>query len=77
MSEDQAHRGEAGSCRSCGKRVLWVETQSGKKMPLDYEPERRFVVEAGTDPIRARLRNTYVSHFSTCPQAGQWRKGDT
>lgn len=73
---EQTHRGERGSCRSCGATVLWVETESGKKMPLDAEPERRFVIEAGHDPMRARLRNTYVSHFSTCPQAERWRKSE-
>lgn len=71
---DQPHRGERGTCRSCNAPVLWVETESGKRMPLDAEPERRFVLEAGTSPMRARLRNTYVSHFSTCPQAERWRK---
>jgi hypothetical protein len=75
MSEDQTHRGELGNCRSCNARVLWVETESGKKMPLDTEPERRFVVESGASPMKARLRNTYVSHFSTCKDAGKWRKG--
>lgn len=65
---------ERGNCRSCGATVLWVETESGKRMPLDAEPERRFVIEAATDPMKARLRNTYVSHFSTCPQAERWRQ---
>lgn len=71
---DQPHRGERGTCRSCGAAVLWVETDSGKRMPLDAEPERRFVIEAGVSPMKARLRNTYQSHFSTCVDADRWRK---
>jgi hypothetical protein len=73
MSEEQTHRGERGSCRSCGKPVLWVATANGKRMPLDAEPERRFVLEAGTAPMVARIRNTYASHFSTCRDADKWR----
>lgn len=65
---------ERGSCRSCGASILWVETSTGKRMPLDFDPERRFVIEAGAEQMRARLRNTYVSHFATCPNADQHRK---
>lgn len=63
---------ERGSCKSCGAHILWVTTSSGKKMPLDFEPERRFVIDAG-EGMRATLRNTYVSHFATCPHASQHR----
>ena len=67
---------ERGQCKSCNAHILWVETENGKRMPLDLEPERRFVIEAeaGADPMKARLRNTYVSHFATCPNADRWRK---
>jgi hypothetical protein len=44
-------------------------------MPLDFEPERRFVIEAGGG-MQARLRNTYVCHFATCPNADQHRGGN-
>lgn len=64
---------ERGSCRTCGKAILWVETQSGKRMPLDYPGERRFVLESG-EGMLARQRETYVSHFATCKQADHWRK---
>jgi len=65
--------GERGQCKSCNAHVLWVETESGKRMPLNFEPERRFVIEAG-DGMKAKQRNTYTSHFATCPHAGRWRK---
>jgi hypothetical protein len=73
VSEEQTHRGERGSCRSCGKSILWVVTSTGKRMPLDAEPERRFVIDASANPMSARIRNTYQSHFATCPQADRWR----
>lgn len=47
------------TCRSCGAQVVWEQTASGKKMPMDVEP--------GPDGKR-------VSHFATCPQADEWRK---
>lgn len=25
-------------CRSCGARLIWIKTASGKNMPCDYEP---------------------------------------
>lgn len=40
------------ACRSCSAEVLWVETQAGRRAPLNRD---------GT------------SHFSTCPQADEWR----
>jgi hypothetical protein len=68
MSDEQTHRGERGSCRDCNAPILWVETENGKRMPLDADPERRFVIDAGTSPMRARTRNTYVCHLATCPK---------
>lgn len=26
---------EPGTCRSCGARILWVKTKTGRPMPLD------------------------------------------
>lgn len=55
-------------CRSCGARIVWIETAAGKKMPLD-EKKATVVLDDGT-VVTGR-----VSHFATCPQAGEWRKG--
>ena len=55
---------EAANCNDCGERILWVLTVNGKRMPLDYHPERRFVIDGAT--MVARDRNTYVCHFNTC-----------
>lgn len=60
-------------CKSCNADVVWVETEFGKRMPLNAKTERRFVIEDGE---RARYVETYASHFSTCPQADSWRGGN-
>jgi hypothetical protein len=57
---------EAGVCKHCHARLLWVSTQNGKRMPLDHEPERRFVLDSGASPMVGRLRNTYTCHLETC-----------
>lgn len=54
-------------CRSCGAEIKWLETESGKKIPVDAET----VVDEGAtifDPDQMK------SHFATCPDAGKWRK---
>lgn len=67
---------ERGACRSCGAHVLWVDTANGKRVCLNYPPEKRFVLETAKNPMVAHQRNTYVAHFATCPDAERWRKGD-
>lgn len=58
---------DAPKCKTCGAKVKWATTPSGKKMPLDL----------GT--TTARLENgewvtVHISHFITCPQAAEHRK---
>jgi hypothetical protein len=73
------------TCRSCGAEIEWVETMSGKSMPLDVgeaPSEARhgvFAVVAGkartyTDADRKLARERRTSHFATCPDASDWRK---
>jgi hypothetical protein len=48
------------TCRSCGHDIEWVTTEAtGRPMPLDPGPDRE----------------RRVSHFATCPQADQHRRG--
>lgn len=65
------------NCKSCGAPIVWGETQSGKKMPLDTKMEQRYVFKQDIgypsgDAIV--LVNTYTSHFATCPNAAKHRK---
>lgn len=65
-------------CRSCGAVIVWAKTLAGNRAPFDATPS-----PVGTHAIvdeRAVPRSSaeagaplHVSHFATCPQAGQWR----
>lgn len=84
-------RDSGSKCRSCGAAIDWITTESGKKMPVnkkfipaiedpngdinavtgDGRVIRCRVVMAGTEgAISVR-----ISHFASCPQANQWRRG--
>lgn len=80
--------GQYGTCRSCEARILWIETERGKKMPLDAEPVEmgNVVLIKLTDgrevarylnPANVEIyddgRPRFTSHFATCPQAAGWR----
>lgn len=68
---DRATGLEESACRSCGAPIIWVVMYpSGKRMPLNAETLPRFVITDGV----AMMRDTYVSHFATCPNAAQHRK---
>jgi hypothetical protein len=74
-----------GECRSCGAAIIWAETASGKRMPVDVEPHadgtimlidersgfipRADIVRRGTPGNLLRR-----SHFATCPNAATHRK---
>lgn len=64
------------NCRSCHAEIIWAKTESGKAMPLDAKPEKRFILFPGPDgnEDEAVAVDTYVSHFATCPNANQHRK---
>jgi hypothetical protein len=67
-----------GTCKGCGKAIVWAETLNGKQMPIDgtvndltpvasiHEDGRIvFLLDATINP----------SHFGTCPQAKSFRRG--
>lgn len=57
-------------CRSCQAEIVWIKTSSGKPMPCD--PKLITVVTDEGVTVKGRL-----SHFATCPNAGQHRKKKT
>jgi hypothetical protein len=72
------------NCRSCGASVIWAETAMGKAMPLDETPTPtgNMVLITGktravNDEDRELKRETYTSHFATCPDAAQHRRPRT
>lgn len=74
-------------CSKCKKRITWVYTEAGKRMPLDPLPvDDGNIVFAGDGPDRVRVLKDsdqgdlflqglqrFKSHFATCPFADQFR----
>lgn len=54
------------NCRTCGANIIWVKTESGKNMPVDYDEEIKNETNFDSDRMQ--------SHFSTCKDANKWRK---
>lgn len=73
-------------CRSCGAAIEWRKTtNTGRPAPFDAEPSEngnvRFHMGTATilnradaEEARALGENLHVSHFATCPNAGEHRK---
>lgn len=72
------------TCNGCGKPIVWATTAEGKRIPLDPRPAVYRVVE---DPQRpknysatrieevsseGRPMGAMVTHFATCPKAGDF-----
>jgi hypothetical protein len=67
-----------GTCRSCGRPIVWAELTSGKRHPFDYPLVVASVQpEMFGEPARVVEHvDTAVSpsHFATCPDAAQHRR---
>lgn len=75
-----------GTCRGCGKQILWTKTAAGRNMPCDptviwFTPEggpETFVTPEGRVLRGRRDRRGemmgYISHFATCPAAKRFRR---
>lgn len=76
-------------CRACGAEITWIKMPSGRSMPCNAEKTRyraeqtgkeRFVTERG-NVVHGRSAQDgeswgYVSHFTTCPHADEFRRRD-
>lgn len=78
---------KTASCSSCGKTIVWAQTEQGKPVPITAEPfaHGNVVLQLPADPRdppvahylrkgETALQPRYVSHFADCPQADQHRK---
>ncbi len=56
---------EPAKCRSCGADVWWVLWPSGKKMPVDSEPDMRPLPKGGSLvlTLRKESRELHVEKF--------------
>lgn len=65
-------------CQGCGAEIEFVKSKStGKAMPvnLDSKEKRVAIVSVNDDGEKeARVLDTYISHFATCPKAGEFRR---
>lgn len=57
-------------CKGCGKKILWVEMASGKKMPLDLPSRSMVQVKEGIGEVI----QVYMPHWATCEKASQFKK---
>ena len=80
----------ADKCRGCGAPIVWVPMTGGKSMPCDVEQVRYRarkgakgkivtpngeVLSADIDVAPEEATGIgYVSHFATCPAAGEFRR---
>lgn len=78
------------TCRSCGKRILWIKTRAGKSMPCDADPVNyRYNSESRTKLVTpdgcvipcdivqdpAEAEGRgYVPHWSTCDNPNKFRR---
>jgi hypothetical protein len=75
-------------CRTCKAPLRWAHlVRSGRPHPLDAEPSKRGNVRlvgdgraqllTGPELIEARAAGAalFVSHFATCPDRADWRRG--
>lgn len=82
-----SERPQTSSCRSCEAEIIWVETEKGKKMPIDADPSADGRFELSSDgksvhchpagvaaQLRVLGRDLYSSHFETCPDSEGWRR---
>lgn len=76
---------DLGTCRSCGAGIRWALSINGKPTPMDVSPvddgnrvifngvamTREQADERGAGPLPL-----FKSHFATCPNRNQHRKGN-
>lgn len=74
-------------CRSCDAPIEWVKLKSGKNHPVDPDyitwmeakEGDKLVTDSGEILTVNNMQNLHnvkgrMSHFATCPDAGDWRK---
>lgn len=75
-------------CRECQAPIVWAETESGKRMPLNAGPDpngnvvavghtgQTMIVKVGTiqELADAPEGRVYQSHFATCSNPRRFRR---
>jgi hypothetical protein len=63
---NESHERRITRCRSCRARIIFMPTANGKSMPCDAD-----TVEPDDEELDLER---HISHFSTCPDAGKFRR---
>ena len=61
------------TCKGCGRKMFWGKTAEGKSIPLDASAPVYLLNHSSG--VAERVHDIFVSHFSTCPKAGDFSKG--
>jgi uncharacterized protein with PIN domain len=64
--EQERHERRITRCRACNQRIIFLETERGKRMPVDAD-----TVQPDDDEF---VYGRHVSHFSTCSNADFFRR---
>lgn len=67
---------EPGTCTGCGQTMYWRIEKSGKRNPYNA-PEPCTTCTAANREMCPRCEGTgqiQISHFATCPKAGEFRR---
>lgn len=78
-------------CKACGKEIKFIKTKSGTWEPCDPEKHSIIMCKGGSMCLvtdagevvwgypasreNGANHSGYISHFATCPCAGQFRRG--
>lgn len=62
-------------CKTCKAKIIWVKMESGSKMPVNPNPEKRVVKYRRGDRVIAKVVDSYQPHWVTCPNATDHRGG--
>jgi hypothetical protein len=70
-------------CRSCQAHIIWAVTDTGRRMPVDPDPDPQgnLTVWATGEGWRVSVitedwpesRPRFRPHFATCPDSESWR----
>lgn len=73
--QEEIERG--AKCKSCDAAIVWAITMNGSKAPINagyaVNESKRFKIAGGVEVEIIAVSNN-ASHFSTCPQANQFKR---
>jgi hypothetical protein len=59
------------SCKGCGKAIFFVETKTGKRMPVELKPVKAYRYVSAADSYE--MIEVFIPHWANCPDAESFR----